>query len=44
MKKNGHRRWTHDFSQEIAFERHARAMPLAARTGLLGLWGHQRER
>jgi hypothetical protein len=34
MKKNGHRRWTLGFSQELAFERHARAMPLAARTGL----------
>jgi len=36
MKKNGHRRWTLAFSQEIAFERHARAMSPPARTGLLG--------
>jgi len=36
MKKNGHRRWTLDFSQELAFERHARALSLPTRTGLLG--------
>jgi len=35
MKANGHRYWTPDLPQELALERHARAMSLPARIGLL---------
>jgi len=35
MKRSGHRSWAPDVSQALAFEQHARAMPLPAPIGLL---------